>query len=117
MNDGNGVRIALGMAGLSMAWLVCILLRVAWLYRVGLWGAMRSRACTAAIAVREVMMAKSVGKVEVFRGKDQQWYFRTRAANGRIGDVSEGYTRRRDAVRGARRWHPGVPLVMQASAR
>lgn len=117
MNDGNAVRVALGMAGLSMAWLVCILLRVAWLFRVDIWALLRALASTAADAVREVIMAKANGTVEVFRGKDQQWYFRTRAANGRIGDVSEGYTRRRDAVRGARRWHPGVPLVMQASAR
>ena len=37
---------------------------------------------------------------EVYRADDGQWHWRLQDANGRIVAVGEGYTRRRDAVRG-----------------
>jgi uncharacterized protein YegP (UPF0339 family) len=37
---------------------------------------------------------------EPFQGRDGQWYFHLRAANGEIVAQSEGYTRRADAYRG-----------------
>ena len=39
------------------------------------------------------------------------WRWRLRAANGEIISTGEAYTRRRDAVRGAKRAHPRVRLV------
>jgi uncharacterized protein YegP (UPF0339 family) len=51
--------------------------------------------------------------VKIFSGKDDQWYFHTVSGNHRIGDVSEGYTRKTDCVRAAKRWHPGVPIEVQ----
>lgn len=56
-------------------------------------------------------MAKKVTRVEVFRKNqtpygcdpDPAWYFRLRARNGEIIAASEGYTRKADAARGARR--------------
>lgn len=42
--------------------------------------------------------------VEVFPGKRQNdYYFRSKAANGETVTISEGYTREDDAVRAARR--------------
>jgi len=42
------------------------------------------------------------GKFEVFIGNavDRQWYFRLRAANGKIIAQSEGYSRKRNALKG-----------------
>ncbi len=40
------------------------------------------------------------GKIEVFQGRDRQWYFRLKASNGRTIAQSEGYTRRRNCVDG-----------------
>lgn len=37
---------------------------------------------------------------KVFLGKDGQWYFNILGANGFVMATSEGYTRRRDAMRG-----------------
>lgn len=39
---------------------------------------------------------------EVFKGGDGQWYWRLVGANGQVLAVSEGYTRRWSAWRGAR---------------
>lgn len=39
-------------------------------------------------------------KIEMFLGKDGQWYFCVRASNGKIVCQSEGYTRRHDCLRG-----------------
>lgn len=36
----------------------------------------------------------------VFLGKDGQWYFNILGANGFVMATSEGYTRKRDAMRG-----------------
>ena len=55
-------------------------------------------------------MAK-ITTVEVFKGKGG-WYFHARAKNGEIGTQSEAYTRKASAVRAAKRWHPGVPVVV-----
>lgn len=54
--------------------------------------------------------------VEIFQGKDGNWYFRTKARNRQVGDVSEGYRRKSSAVRGASRWHPGIPQVILKAA-
>jgi hypothetical protein len=54
--------------------------------------------------------------VEIFQGKDGNWYFRTKARNRQVGDVSEGYRRKSSAVRGATRWHPGIPQVILKAA-
>jgi len=42
-------------------------------------------------------------KWEVFPGRGGQWYVRLRARNGQVFVVSEGYTRKADACRAARR--------------
>ena len=39
-------------------------------------------------------------RLTVHQGKDGQWYGRVQSRNGRILLSSEGYTRKRDAVRG-----------------
>lgn len=54
--------------------------------------------------------------VEIFPGKDGQFYIRTKARNRRVGTVSEGYRRKASAVRAARRWFPGVPMLILKSA-
>ena len=41
--------------------------------------------------------------VEVFNGRDGQWYVRAVARNGQRIVVSEGYTRKASALRAARR--------------
>ncbi len=43
---------------------------------------------------------KSRGKFEVFQGKDKQFYFHLKAANGEIIAASEGYTTRQSALHG-----------------
>ena len=43
-------------------------------------------------------------RIELFKGKDRQWYWRR---NGRVMAVSEGYTRRVSALRAARRLQAG----------
>ena len=44
------------------------------------------------------------GKFEVFESEaaTPEWYFRLRAANGKIIAQSEGYTRKRNALKGIR---------------
>ena len=44
---------------------------------------------------------QQVSKIEIFRDKAGQHRWRLRSSNNRIVAASEGYTRRRDAVRGA----------------
>ena len=56
--------------------------------------------------------AKPGTYLEVWSGRDGQWYFHAVSRNGQVGDVSEGYTRKSDALRGAARWHPGVPYEL-----
>jgi uncharacterized protein YegP (UPF0339 family) len=41
-------------------------------------------------------------RFEVFQGHDGQWYYRLRARNSRVVGPSEGYTRKQDAIHGAR---------------
>lgn len=38
--------------------------------------------------------------IEIFQASNGQWYFHVRAKNGQIVAASEGYTLRKDAVRG-----------------
>ena len=40
------------------------------------------------------------GKIEIFKGTNDQYYFRLKAPNGQIIAVSEGYTRKRNALIG-----------------
>ncbi len=40
------------------------------------------------------------GKFEVFEGEDDQWYFNLKAPNGKIVAQSEGYSRKRNALKG-----------------
>lgn len=54
--------------------------------------------------------------IEIFQGKSGEWYFRTKARNNQTGDVSEGYRGKSGAVRAARRWHPGIPIVVVKAA-
>ncbi len=47
------------------------------------------------------------GRLEVTMRVTGKWYWRRRAPNGQIaGRSSEGYTRRADAIRGAKREYP-----------
>jgi uncharacterized protein YegP (UPF0339 family) len=39
-------------------------------------------------------------KFQTFKGKDNQWYFRLRAANGEIVCSSEGYTSKQSCEKG-----------------
>jgi len=43
---------------------------------------------------------KRHGRIEEFKGKRGQWYFRVRAANGKIVAQSEGYKTRHGMRRG-----------------
>lgn len=51
--------------------------------------------------------------VQVFKGKGrvQNWYVRLVSSNGRVLSVSEGYVSRWNAMRAARRNHPGLQIV------
>lgn len=53
--------------------------------------------------------ARSV--LNVYKGKDKQWYWRAKARNGQILAQSEGYTRRASCVRGAQRAYPDLAIV------
>lgn len=48
--------------------------------------------------------------LDVYQGRGGMWRWRHRAGNHRILSQGEGYTRRHDAVRGAHRANPGVPV-------
>lgn len=43
---------------------------------------------------------KRMGRIEEFKGRDGQWYFHVRAANGRIVAQSEGYRTKAGMRRG-----------------
>jgi uncharacterized protein YegP (UPF0339 family) len=48
-------------------------------------------------------VAARAGGIEVFRSaKDGQWYWRVKAANGRVVAASEGYKDKRGAQRGVK---------------
>lgn len=49
-------------------------------------------------------------RIEIVVGR-KGWRWRVRAGNGEIISTGESYTRRRDAVRGAKRAHPRVKVV------
>ncbi len=42
-------------------------------------------------------------RLEVFRGKDNQWFVRAVASNGQVVTVTEGYVSKANALRSARR--------------
>jgi uncharacterized protein YegP (UPF0339 family) len=46
------------------------------------------------------LMTQSKGKFTIFKGTDNQWYFRLRAPNGETLCHSEGYTTRQSALNG-----------------
>lgn len=56
-------------------------------------------------------METNVQGIEVYTGKDGQWYWRARAANGEIVAEGEGYTRQDDARKGAGEVFPGIPIA------
>ena len=41
-------------------------------------------------------------RLEIFRGADNQWYWRCKSANNETWCQSEGYSRRASAIRSAR---------------
>lgn len=55
--------------------------------------------------------------LEVFRGRGRatkhQWYWHRRARNGEIIAMSEGYTRKSSAIRGAERANPDVDGLIE----
>ena len=53
------------------------------------------------------MSNKRTDYAEVFKSRDG-WRWRLKAANHEVLSIGEAYTRRRDAVRGVQRAHPGV---------
>jgi uncharacterized protein YegP (UPF0339 family) len=50
--------------------------------------------------------------VQLYRGKNKQWYLRLVGANGETLAQSEGYTVKWSAKRAAKKNFPGVPLVV-----
>lgn len=40
------------------------------------------------------------GKIEVFKGDNGDWFFHLKAPNGQVILASEGYTRKRNAMKG-----------------
>lgn len=53
-----------------------------------------------------------VTEVEIFKGLDNLWYYREKAANGEIIGSSEGYTRKHNAKRAAKRKWPSIEPVV-----
>lgn len=49
---------------------------------------------------------KRPSHIEVFVGKDEKWYFRVVAVNGKIAASSQGYSTKSNAIRAARNLHP-----------
>lgn len=49
--------------------------------------------------------------VEIYERKDGRLAFRQRSANNQVISSSQGYTRRSSAIRGAKRAHPGRPML------
>jgi len=56
------------------------------------------------------MTPKPPTRMRIKKSKNGKWYYIAIAANGEPGDRSQLYVTRRNAVRGAGRWHPGVPI-------
>lgn len=55
------------------------------------------------------------GRVEIFRGLGDEWYWRARASNGKVvGDGSEGYSNRSNCRRAALKYARarGWPTVL-----
>jgi uncharacterized protein YegP (UPF0339 family) len=56
-------------------------------------------------------MKLHANRIEVFQGaRTGDWYFRVASVNGRTICTSESYTRRRDALRAARRIAANPPI-------
>lgn len=56
-------------------------------------------------------METNAVKIEIFQGKDDQWYFRPVGGNGEILATSEGYATSTNAERAANELLPGVEVV------
>lgn len=52
-------------------------------------------------------------QLSIFQGEDGDWHWHRKAPNGEVISRGEGYTRRDDAVRGARRANPGLALQVR----
>lgn len=50
-------------------------------------------------------------KIEIYRGKDRQYYWRRRALNGAITTTGESHRRKWNAKRAARKAFPNDPVV------
>jgi uncharacterized protein YegP (UPF0339 family) len=50
--------------------------------------------------------------IEIYKRRDGKWGFREKSGNHQVigGSGGQGYSRRRDAVRGARRAAPGATV-------
>lgn len=58
-----------------------------------------------------VMSQSSPTFVDIFLSlKNRKYYYVTVARNREKGDRSQAYASKRNALRGAKRWHPGVPI-------
>lgn len=51
--------------------------------------------------------------VEIYERADGRIGFRQRAANQKIISTGQGYTRKASAIRGAKRAHPGRPVMLR----
>jgi uncharacterized protein YegP (UPF0339 family) len=54
-------------------------------------------------------------QLEVFQGKDEQWYWHGKADNGEIVVRGEGHTRREDAIRAAETAFPETPMSVSTT--
>lgn len=41
-----------------------------------------------------------MGKIKIFKGKDEQYYFKVVASNGEVVSISEGYTTKQNCLNG-----------------
>lgn len=57
-------------------------------------------------------METNVTQVEVFQGKDDQWYWRGKASNGEIVATSEAYAQKLNVLRAVGETWEGIPVVV-----
>lgn len=53
---------------------------------------------------------KRPSHIEVFCGKDEKWYFRVVATNGKTAAASQGYSTKSNALRAARNLYPTLVI-------
>ena len=56
-------------------------------------------------------MGKRNAIIEYFKGQNGKWYFRKKAANGKIASPSQGYANSSNARRAAKKLFPGLALI------